>query len=93
MLAVLGLCRCAGISLVVVGEDSPVAVCQLLIAVASLVAEQGLQGAGSQFVQRLNCPAACGIFPEQESNPRFLHWQATSLHLSRVYSSPPLMVR
>ena len=93
MLAALGLCRRAGISLVVVGEDSPVAVCRLLIAVVSLVAEQGLQGAGSQFVQRFNCPAAGGIFPDQESNPRFLHWQATSLCLNHIYSSPPLMVR
>ena len=45
-------------------------------------------GRGLQFVQRFNCPAACGVFLDQESNPHFLHGQATSLPLSHVYSSP-----
>ena len=26
----------------------------------------------------LSCPAACGIFRDQESNPRPLHWQVDS---------------
>ena len=44
-LAVLGLCCCTGFSLVVAsGGYSPVAVPGLLIVVASLVAEPGLQG-------------------------------------------------
>ena len=29
----------------------------------------------------LSRPAACGIFPDQRSNPRLLHWQADSLPL------------
>ena len=31
---------------------------------------------------RLSCPAACGIFPDQGSNPCPLHWQAESYPLS-----------
>ena len=30
----------------------------------------------------LSCPAACGIFPDQESNSCLLHWQVDSLPLS-----------
>ena len=42
-LAVLGFCCCAGFSLVVTSRGSSlVAMCRLLIAVASLVLEQGL---------------------------------------------------
>ena len=45
-LAMLGLCCCAGCSLVVaIRGGSPAAVCGLLTAVASLAAEHGLQGA------------------------------------------------
>ena len=44
-LAVLGLCCCMGFSLVVARGDYFLAVlCRLLIGVASLVAERGLQG-------------------------------------------------
>ena len=51
----------------------------LLIAVASLVAEQipGLQGS-VVVVHGLSCPAACGIFPDQGLNQCPLHWQADS---------------
>ena len=28
-----------------------------------------------------SCPVACGIFPDQGSNPRLLHWQADSVPL------------
>ena len=51
----------------------------LLIALASLVAEQipGLQGS-VVVVHGLSCPAACGIFPDQGLNPCTLHWQADS---------------
>ena len=71
-----------------------VVVCGLLIAVASLIAEHGfqqlwhagsvvvahgLQSAGSVVVVRgLSCSAACGMFPDQGSNPCPLHWQADS---------------
>ena len=44
-LATLGLPCCPGFLVVASGGCSPVAVCRLLIAVASPVAERGLQGA------------------------------------------------
>ena len=80
LLTMLGLCCCAGFSLVVAHS--------LLIAVASLVAE-GLQGAwaaevGAAGLQRtdlvvvmhgLDCSTACGVFLDQDSNPCLLHWQ------------------
>ena len=59
----------------------------LLIAVASLVAGhrhyvlalQDLQLVGSIVVTcGLSCSTACGIFPDQGSNPCPLHWQADS---------------
>ena len=38
---------------------------------------------GSEVVVlRLSCSAACGIFPDQGSNPCPLHWQVDSLPLS-----------
>ena len=73
-----------------------IAVFGLLSAGASLVAEQGsracgLSGCSSQALEhRLSvvvawghsCSAACGIFPEQGSNPCLWHWQVDSLPLS-----------
>ena len=51
----------------------------LLIAVASLVVEHGLSGAGSVVVAHgLSCSVACGIFPDHGSNPYLLHWQVDS---------------
>ena len=68
-----------------------VAVCKLLIVVASLVAEHGsrcmgfivaacgLSSMGSVVVaQGLSCPMACEIFLDQGLNLCFLHWQANS---------------
>ena len=50
--------------------------------VASLAVEHRLQGAGSGVVAReLHCPEACGILPDQESNPYSLHWQVDSFLL------------
>ena len=51
----------------------------LLIALASLVAEQipGLQGS-VVVVHGLSCPAACGIFPDQGLNQCPLHCKANS---------------
>ena len=80
-MAALGLCCCAwAFSLVEAsGGYSPVAVQGLLIVVASLVAEHGLQARGSVVVVHgLSCPVACGNFPKQGSNLYFLHWQADS---------------
>ena len=56
------------------------AVCGLLIVVAFLVAEHGLQRTGSvAMMHGFSCPMACGIFLDQESNLCLLHWQANSL--------------
>ena len=66
------------------GGYSPVAICRLLITVVSLVADfrscssQALER-GLVVVQGLSCSKACGILPDQESNPCLLHWQADSL--------------
>ena len=55
---------------------------------SSLVAEHRLYPHGLQELQLVvskvsgvhgfSCSAACGIFPDQGSNPRPLHWQADS---------------
>ena len=54
----------------------------------------GSRRAGSGIVAHgLSCSAACGIFPEQGSNPCPLHWQADSQPLrhqgspSKIYFS------
>ena len=79
-LAVLGLC-CSVQSFSSCGERGPlfVAVHGLLVAVASLDVEHRLQGAGSVAVAHgPSCSAACGILPDQGSNPCPLHRQADS---------------
>ena len=44
-----------------------------------LLRSTGSRRAGSAVVARgLSCPVACGIFPDQGSNPCPLHWQADS---------------
>ena len=60
---------------------------------ASAVVAPGLQREGSVVVARgLTCSVACGIFPDQGSNPCLLHWQADSLPLSHQGSpSTPLI--
>ena len=46
---------------------------------ASVVVARGLQSTGPVVVAHgLSCSAACGIFPDQGSNPCSLHWQADS---------------
>ena len=50
---------------------------QQLWHVGSVVVAHGLQSAGSVVVAHgLSCSAACGIFPDQGSNPCPLHRQA-----------------
>ena len=56
---------------------SLVAVCGLLIAATSLVAEG------------LSCSVACEIFPDQELNLCLLPWQTDSLPLSHQGSLAP----
>ena len=74
-----------------------VAVRRLLVVVASLVAEHGLEGArarrctGSkvhglegawaQVAHGLSCSVVCGIFPDQEFNVSPVHWQMDSYPL------------
>ena len=80
-----GLCCCAGFSLVVAsGGRSSAAACGLLIAVASLVAEQRLKGPRTSVVvaHGLSCSLACGVFLDQGLNPFVLHWQVDSLPVS-----------
>ena len=57
-----------------------VAVHGVLIAVASLCCGARALGARASVVvaHGLTCSAACGIFPDQGSNPCPLHWQADS---------------
>ena len=66
--------RCAGLSL-----SRPL-----------LLRSTGSRRAGSVIVAHgPSCSAACGIFPDQGSNPCPLHWQADSQPL-RHQGSPPL---
>ena len=69
----------AQLSLVAESKDSSAAVCRLLLALASLVAEPRLQSTGSVVVVLgLSYPETCGIFPDQGLNLCPLHWQADS---------------
>ena len=43
----------------------------------------------SDFHDGLSCSRACGIFPDQGSNPCLLHWQVDSLPLSHEGSPAP----
>ena len=88
----LGLRGSLGFSLVAArGGCSPVAVHRLLIAVSSLV-ELGLLEVWASAVEayRLSCSMACGIFPDQASNPCLLHCQADSLS-PRHQGSPQIV--
>ena len=70
-----------GLSLVVASEAYPlVAVCRLLIAMASLVVEHRLWSKWVSVVvaNRLSCSSACEIFLDQGSNLCPLHWQVDS---------------
>ena len=82
-----------GHSLVVESGDSPVVPHGFPIAAASPVAQRRLQAHGLQLVvahgllstdsgvmgQGLSCLMACGIFPDQGSNPCPLFWQVEFL--------------
>ena len=77
-LAVLGL-PCSTWSLFSCIEWRLVAAYELLIAVASVVTEHQLRVQASVgTVHGLTCPKACGILPDQGSNPYPLHWQVDS---------------
>ena len=49
----------------------------------SICSSQAVGRRGSvAVVHRLSCSTACGIFPDQGSNPCFLNWQTDSYPLS-----------
>ena len=59
-----------------------------------LLRSTGSRRAGSVSVaHRPSCSAACGIFPDQGSNPCPLHWQADSQPLRHQGSSPDLFLK
>ena len=79
-MAVLGLHFCAR-AFSSCGQWGPlfIAVRGPLTIAASLAVEHRLQSTGSVVVgHRISCSAACGILPDQGSNPCPLHWQADS---------------
>ena len=60
---------------------------------ARALALTGFSSCGSGLVvvaHGLCCPEVCRIFPDQDSNPRPLHWQVDSLPLSHQ-GGPPLL--
>ena len=75
-MVVLGLCCCVRAS-----HCGGFSCCRAraLGAWASVVVAHRLYSAGSVVVVHgLSCSVACGIFPDQGSNPCPLHWQADS---------------
>ena len=88
-MAVLGLRFCAR-AFSSCGKRGPLFIVMRgpLTIAASLVAKHRLRRAGSVIVVHgPSCSRACGIFPDQGSNPRPLHWQADSQPL-RHQGSP-----
>ena len=88
-MAVLGLCFCAR-AFSNCGKRGPlfIAVHGPLTIAASPAAEHRLRREGSVIVAHgPSRSAACGIFPDQGSNPCPLHWQADSQPL-RHQGSP-----
>ena len=69
-----------GLSLVAAsGSHSSSPCAGLLQSWPLLLPSTGSRRAGSVVVaHRPSCSAACGIFPDQGSNPCLLHWQADS---------------
>ena len=100
-MALLGLCRCVGFSLVEAnGGYCLVAVSRLGIGAASLLQSTvavvcGLQqlrhAASTDVVHELSCSNARGTFPDQGSNLCLLHWQANSSPLSH-HGSPLILL-
>ena len=88
-LAVLGLCFCAR-AFSSCGErgHSSSQCAGLSLSRPLLLRSTGSRRTGSAVVAHgLSCSAACGIFPDQSSNPCPLHWQADSQPL-RHQGSP-----
>ena len=88
-LAVLGLCFCVR-AFSSCGKRGPlfIAVRRPLTVAPLLLRSTGSRRTGSVVVAHgPSCSAACGIFPDQGSNPCPLHWQADSQPL-RHQGSP-----
>ena len=88
-MAALGLRFCAR-AFSSCGKQGPlfIAVHRPLTIGPLLLRSTGSRRAGSVIVaHRPSCPAACGTFPDQGSNPCPLHWQADSQPL-RHQGSP-----
>ena len=81
---------CEGFSLVAaIGGHSSSRCVGLSLSWLVLLRSTGSRCAGSVIVaHRASCSAACGIFPDQGSNPCPLHWEADSQPL-RHQGSPP----
>ena len=88
-LAVLGLCFCArAFSSCGKGGHSSSRCAGLSPSRSLLLRSTGSRRAGSAVAAHgPSCSAACGIFPDQGSNPCPLHWQADSQPL-RHQGSP-----
>ena len=84
----LGLHFMRGLSLVVAsGGHSSSRCAGLSLSRPLLLQTTGSRRAGSVIVaHRPSCSAACGIFPDQGSNPCPLHWQADSQPLHHLGS-------
>ena len=94
-MAVLGLRFCAR-AFSSCGKPGPlfIAVRGPLTIAASLVAEHRLQTRRlSNVAHGPSCSAACGIFPDQGSNPSPLRWQADSQPLRHQGSPYIFLVR
>ena len=79
-MAVLGLHSVQGLSLVAASGGHSSSWCVgLSLSWPLLLRSTGSNCAGSVIVAHgPSCSAACGIFPDQGSNPCPLHWQADS---------------
>ena len=84
-----------GLSLVVASGDHSSSRCAGLSLSRPLsLWSTGSSCAGSVVVAHgPSCSAACGIFPDQSSNPCLLHWQADSQPLRHQESPVPLLLR
>ena len=82
-----------GLSLVVASRGHSSSQCTgLSLSWPLLLRSTGFRRAGSVVVaHRPSCSAACGIFPDQGSNPCPLHWQADSQPLHHQ-GSPILFI-
>ena len=82
-----------GLSLVAASGDHSSSRCAgLSLSRPLLLRSTGSRRAGSVVVAHgPSCSVACGIFPDQGSNPRPLHWQADAQPLCHQ-GSPPLLL-